>query len=144
MNHGTLNRRSLLAGLAACSVLLWGCKGKPVQSPETRHRLYDKAWQWGRRDRLLGLSANSSRYANRLADHQPPFEKTAMLAVLNGGYSDGFEQHPEEPMGLAESEYDQAYRAGQLDAWNEQSAQHSTPGYVDGLKGLPHLYGRPY
>jgi hypothetical protein len=64
--------------------------------------------------------------------------------VLNKGYSDGFEQHPEEPMGFAESEYDQAYRAGQLDAWNERSSQQSAPGYLDGLKGQPHRYGRPY
>jgi hypothetical protein len=140
-----LPRRRFIAAATMSGMALISCARKPQPpSPETRHQLYDKAWQWGRRDRLLGLAASSARYRERLAQHQPPFASEEMQSVLDKGYTDGYDQHPEEEMALDESAYDKGYRQGQLDAFAGHSEQNHEPGYQDGYKRHPHIFKRPY
>lgn len=140
-----LTRRHFIAFVFSGAAFSGCSRRPPAPSPETRHRLYDKAWQWGRRDRLLGVASNTARYSDRLAQHQPAFGTEEMLRVLDKGYEDGFNQHPEEEMGLEESVYDKGYRQGQMDAWAKQPQPPATTlDYRDGYLGRQHRFGRPY
>ncbi len=68
-----------------------------------------------------------------------------MQRVLDGGYANGFNQHPEEEMGLEESAYDKGYRQGQLDAWARKPSADSVPrSYSDGFSGMKHKFNRLY
>ena len=136
-----------LSQLRWCSVLclftmmLAACKPAPSADPERAFTLYDIAWRCGQRDRLTPNPRDWHRYADKLAAFTEVPDREAVFA---GGYEDGFDQHPDEPMSDPVLDYDREFRRGRSEAWQGKSSSGSSPGYLDGFGNSKHAFGRPY
>jgi hypothetical protein len=114
---------------------------KPAPNPERAFVLYDIAWTCGQRDSLTPLPYDWQRYRSKLIGFE---EVPQREALFQGGYDDGFTQHPEEPISDAVREYDRDFRRGRVDAWVKRAAAQTSAGYADGFQGKPHARGRRY
>ena len=130
-------RRFLLTALLAIPA----CKPAPKPNPERGFTLYDIAWRCGQRDRLTPRDRDWHRYDLKLASFADVPEREL---IFQGGYADGFEQHPDEPVSDPIHTYDRDFRRGRLDAWQGTPAIEATEGYRDGFYGRKHKHGRPY
>ena len=113
----------------------------PVRNPERRFELYDFARYLGRNDNLTPRSRDPRRWEEKLGEYA---DLADARAILEKGYNDGFDQHPEEPMRLDEETYDRDYRSGLRDRTAGKPPAMQTPGYEAGYNGTAHRYGRPY